>query len=128
MTQKISRHQDRIKAMSFIYENLLKSTIDQDFTFNYEDLKESNFLNSSRYALENLEDLSALIQESLYDWKFERLGFVEQAILLLACGEAVIEASPKQVIIDEAIELAKEYCDEDSFKLINATLDKVLDI
>ena len=57
------------------------------------------------------------------DWTFERLGYVEQAILIMACCELDLEVSPRAIVIDEAITLAKKYCDEETYKLINGVLD-----
>jgi len=58
------------------------------------------------------------------DWTFERLAYVDQAILLLAVCELERKLSEKAIVIDEAIELAKLYSDDDAFKYINAVLDK----
>ncbi|MEG0423116.1 MAG: transcription antitermination factor NusB, partial [Erysipelotrichaceae bacterium] len=59
------------------------------------------------------------------DWQFDRLGFVEQAILLLACCELDLETTQKPIIIDEAITLTKKYCDEETYKLVNGVLDQL---
>jgi transcription antitermination protein NusB len=59
------------------------------------------------------------------EWTFARLGFVEQAILLMACCELDLETAPKPIVIDEAITLAKKYCDDEAYKLINGVLDRL---
>ena len=64
------------------------------------------------------------INQSLNDeWEFKRLGYVEQAILIIACCELDLDVSPKAIVIDEAVTLAKKYCDEETYKLINGVLD-----
>ncbi len=65
------------------------------------------------------------INSLLKDWTFDRLGKIEQAILLLAWGEFYAVLNEKAVIINEAVNLAKTYCEADSYKLINATLDNL---
>ena len=59
----------------------------------------------------------------IHFWKFKRLGYVEQAILIIACCELDLDVSPKAIVIDEAVTLAKKYCDEETYKLINGVLD-----
>ena len=50
----------------------------------------------------------------LKKWTFERLSYLEQAILLVATSEIKKEIASKNIIIDEAIRIAKMYCDEKS--------------
>ncbi len=59
------------------------------------------------------------------DWDFNRLSVVEQAILLISFQDLIVNQTPKAVVIDEAVKLSKQYCDDDSFKLINGVLDRV---
>ena len=68
-----------------------------------------------------ITDLNA----KLTDWTFDRLGRIEQAIFLLAYAEMAAGISEKALVINEAVELAKIYCDEESYRLINAALDKL---
>ncbi|CAM4223877.1 transcription antitermination protein NusB [Erysipelothrix inopinata] len=63
------------------------------------------------------------IQHYLKNWRFDRLGFIEQSVLLLACAELELAYQPKEVIVNEAVRLAKEYGDADSYKYINGVLD-----
>lgn len=67
----------------------------------------------------------AAINAKLKDWDFVRLGFVEQAILLLALGEYAMADVERTVVINEAVELAKEFGDADAYKLINGVLDQL---
>ncbi len=58
-------------------------------------------------------------------WKFNRLSLIEQSILLLFTSEIVNHQVETQVAIDMAIDLSKKYCDDQSYKFINAVLDKI---
>ena len=49
----------------------------------------------------------------------------DRAILLMACCEIDLETAQKPIVIDEAVTLAKKYCDDDTYKLINGVLDKL---
>lgn len=76
-------------------------------------------------CLENKEAYVAIIEKHLKNWEYSRLGYIEQAILLLATHEIDSGKTDKAVAINEAIELAKKYCDDESYKFINGVLDNL---
>lgn len=64
---------------------------------------------------------------SVLDRPLDKIDPIERSILLLATFEfAHCYESPHRVVINEAIELAKIYGGEDSFKYVNALLDKLM--
>ena len=63
--------------------------------------------------------------DNLNDWKLSRLGFTDQAILLLGLYELLYTDTPDVVAINEAVELAKKYSDDKVKNMINGVLDKV---
>ena len=75
--------------------------------------------------MENKDRYISYINEVLKDWTFSRLGYIEQAILLLACSELDNQTAHAAVIIDESVRLTKSYCDEAAYKLINGVLDRL---
>lgn len=83
------------------------------------------FLNITTNLFDHFDYIKDIISDKLENWSFERLGYVEQAILLVAVVELLSEDADKAVIINEAIEYTKKYADVDSFKLINGVLDKI---
>ncbi|WP_423364682.1 transcription antitermination factor NusB [Mycoplasma sp. P36-A1] len=58
-------------------------------------------------------------------WKFDRLGKIEQAILLISYIQIKGKLAPKGIVINEAVNLAKAYAEDDSYKFINGVLDKL---
>ncbi|MFL2526175.1 MAG: transcription antitermination factor NusB [Candidatus Azotimanducaceae bacterium] len=77
------------------------------------------------YAIETNLELRATIMTCL-DREYERLDFVEQAILELATTEFAQRLDvPYRVVIDEYVELAKTFGAQDSYKYINGVLDKI---
>lgn len=58
-------------------------------------------------------------------WRFDRLGRLEQSILLLALAEFEQGFQEKPIIVNEAVNLAKEFADEQSYRLINGVLDSL---
>ncbi|MCE5256947.1 MAG: transcription antitermination factor NusB [Spirochaetaceae bacterium] len=77
-------------------------------------------------AIENIELIDACIRRHLSHWPFERLKKVDLAILREGTYCLLFQKDiPPQITIDEAIEIAKEYGSEDSYKFINAVLDNI---
>jgi len=71
----------------------------------------------------NLDALDRLIAAKAKNWDFERLGRVDRTVLRLALYEMGHRNDiPLAVSINEAIELAREYGDEDSAKFVNGIL------
>lgn len=71
-------------------------------------------------------EIDTILKNNLENWTIERIGNIDRAILRLAIYEMKYESSiPINVSINEAIELAKVYGDDDSSKFINSILSKV---
>ena len=72
---------------------------------------------------DNLEEIDNKISTNLKSWSMDRISKVNLAILRLAvCEISYIEDIPYQVSINEAVELAKKYGDDDSPAFINGVL------
>lgn len=78
-------------------------------------------------VLKNTKTLDKEINEYLENWDLNRLGKTDKAILRLSVYEMKYMDTPKVVVINEAVELAKKYSDEKVVKVINAVLDKIRD-
>ena len=89
------------------------------------ELADEFVLSISEEIFRNEKKLISELNDKLNDWTFDRLGKIEAAILLLGAAEIKSKVNDKALAINEAVNLAKEYCDEDSYKLINATLDRL---
>ena len=75
-------------------------------------------------AFEGRREIDALLGENLENWRLERLGIVERSVLRIAVFEFLRETeTPRVVIIDEAIELAKRFGGEESGQFVNGILD-----
>lgn len=75
----------------------------------------------------NLNSIDKQIAGSAPKYPVEKIAKTDLSILRLAVYELVIEKKlPEKVIINEAIELAKELSSEKSFGFVNAVLGKIL--
>lgn len=74
--------------------------------------------------INNIDKYKTIIEDKMENWTWDRINVVEQAILLLSLIQLKNEV-PKKIVINEAIELAKEYCPDENYKYINGILDKL---
>ena len=70
------------------------------------------------------EQLDKDIRPLLDKWKMERLGCMTLLIMRLALWELKNTDTAPSVILNEAIELAKEFAEQDAYKFVNGVLDK----
>lgn len=78
-------------------------------------------------TVENIELIDGKIKENLsQNWNFDRLNKVSLAILRISVFSILFQKDiPVTIVIDEAIDISKEFGQDDSFKFINAILDKI---
>mgnify|MGYP002862177082 CR=1 FL=1 len=75
---------------------------------------------------EQIPQIDAILQENAPERPLKDINKVDLAILRLIMFESLQEKTPKKVLINEAIELAKEYGTESSPKFVNGVLGKIL--
>jgi N utilization substance protein B len=77
-----------------------------------------------RGVVAHRKELDQMIEPLLESWSFERLGCCTVIILRMALWELVYAKSPVQVVINESVELAKAFSEEDAYKFVNGLLDR----
>ncbi len=109
-----------------IQENDIHDIIQNNFDF-FKDLniKEKGFIKEviSEYYKKK-ENIDNLISENLIGWKLSRLTTIDRNLLRMGIAESY--NNKKAIIIDDIVRIAKKYGGEDSYKIINAILDKVI--
>lgn len=79
-------------------------------------------------ALKYEKDTIDYVSKFLNNWKFNRLNYCIQSILILSVTNfKYLNDTDRAVIINVAIKLAKKYGDKNDYKFVNAVLDKCLD-
>ena len=133
--KKSKRQIAREKAIIGIYQHLLVDNTIEDI---YEFLKEDETLENNeetmefsqwlvKTTIENYNSYKELLGKYLKKgWTFDRIGKMEQAILLIASCEILESNLDEKIIINEAVINAKEYCDEDAYRFINGVLNKII--
>lgn len=79
-----------------------------------------------RGTIENIGAVDAMIRRHLQNWDFSRLGRVDLALLRMSAYTLMYQNDvPPSIVIDEAIDISKEYGGDDSFRFINGVLDSI---
>lgn len=135
MANKTRRQIAREMAVIGIYQYLLvHNTYDDIVGFLKEDktlYENPESLTFSEWlvqkTLEHEESYVQLLSKHLKkDWTFDRLSVMERAILLVATCELLESELPKTIVINEAVILAKRFCDDDSYKFVNGILSQII--
>ncbi len=143
---KLSRRKSRILAFQAVYSwDLSKESIDDILNFSWlqkdseiKDGVEKEFSESEKEeqtfasfiikgTIDHVDEIDELIKNHLSSsWSMERLNKVTLAILRISIYEMLYQqGSVPKIVIDEAINIAKDYGPDDSFKFINAVLDNI---
>ncbi|QCT93836.1 transcription antitermination factor NusB [Caminibacter mediatlanticus TB-2] len=75
--------------------------------------------------LEHINEIDEIIKNHLIDWSFDRLDKVDKQILRTGIYEIKYTDTPYQIVIDEAVKIAKNFSEDKSKNFINGILDKV---
>jgi transcription antitermination protein NusB len=79
----------------------------------------------ARGAANNAAEIDKRITAKSSNWRIERMAVVDRNILRLAIYEIQSTATPPAVVIDEALELAREFAGDESVAFVNGVLDAV---
>lgn len=105
--------------------------MEEQIAFSLEELegkseKNLNYIKGKVLAIkEHVEELDAKIESCCEGWNLNRIGKAEITIMRIAVYEIMFEEITPSIAINEAVELAKTYCDEDAKGFVNAVLGKV---
>ncbi|MBU0634677.1 MAG: transcription antitermination factor NusB [Candidatus Omnitrophica bacterium] len=77
-------------------------------------------------VLENKQKIDSFIVKYTENWRIERMAVIDRNIIRMAAYELLfMKDIPPKVSINEAVELAKKYGDEESGRFVNGVLDKI---
>ena len=105
--------------------HILRQKLVEDLFKN--DFKKQKISPKAEAIYQKQKELDAIITKAAPEFPIEKINKVDIAILRVAVYELIIEQKePPKVIIDEAVELAKEYGGEGSPSFINGALGSIL--
>jgi len=133
-----ARHRSRKRALQVLFEwDMRGEPIDGAIAHYYDtlhseetetdvQLKPDKFMEElARGTVENAEDIDKKIEAKSAHWRLERMAVVDRNILRLAIYELGRNELPGPVVIDEALELARQFSGDESLSFINGVLDAV---
>ena len=129
---KLNRTEAREKIMVILYQ--IDFYVKEGMSYDIDEVIKENLEIDNKFVrdvvygvIKNIENIDKIITKYLDNWDLDRLGKTDKAILRLGTYEMLYYDTPKVVVINEAVELAKKYSDDKIVKLINAFLDKIRD-
>lgn len=133
---KLTRRQGRILTLEALFSwEISKTPLERLLQFDWLEEKTRAKLTDTDLTfprllisgtLENIEKIDQKITEYLQGWEFSRIKGVDKAILRFSVYSLFFQKEiPPLVVIDEAVCIAHEYGDDDSFKFVNGVLDSI---
>lgn len=132
-TSKDPRHQAR--RLAFAVVHALINSAGSDYEDKFQQVKESSldslqidiidkelFEGIAYGVIKEKDSLIALVEKYCTEWPVDKLYKTDFDILMIAFYEIGQKKAPLKVIIDEAVELAKEFGEEESAKFVNGVL------
>ena len=128
-----ARRKARELALQMLYQHDVSGNVPDTIISTFEDLQKSK-ANTREFAervfkgtVENMGKIDDMIQAQADNWRLSRMAVVDRNLIRMSVSEFLHEDdTPKLVIIDEAIEIAKKFGTQKSSQFINGILDGIL--
>jgi N utilization substance protein B len=131
-----ARHRSRQRALQVLYQwDMTKQPVEQAISSFYDTLysdeseeqpDRDEFMEElAKGTSEIAAEIDHRITSKSENWRLERMPTVDRNILRLAIYEMSRQETPAAVVIDEALELARQFSGEESVSFINGILDAV---
>tara|TARA_B100000886_G_scaffold272572_1_gene196503 strand:+ start:534 stop:953 length:420 start_codon:yes stop_codon:yes gene_type:complete len=136
--KNLSQHKEKVNARELLVQALYEysfghneaKSIEESFRKDFTKTKVDYifFRNTFNHITENIKQLKENILESaeLEVFGIKSIEIMEENILLVIMAESAFDQTPREILIDEGVRLSKKFCSENSYKFINATLEKIL--
>ena len=137
--KNLSQHKEKVNARELLVQALYEysfghneaKSIEESFRKDFTKTKVDYifFRNTFNHITENIKQLKETILESaeLEVFGIKSIETMEENILLIIMAEKALDETPREILIDEGVRLSKKFCSENSYKFINATLEKILE-
>ena len=103
-----------------------RQRIDHNATLEFKDPQVRNFI---RRILDGIRThrskLDQQIRQTAHNWRLERMAITDRNVLRMGLYEMLHEGTPAPVVINEAVEIAREFGSENSAAFVNGILDRL---
>jgi len=128
-----ARRKARELALQMLFQFDMAGNPPDTIVATFEDLQKSK-ANTREFAVkifqgtvDHMAEIDDMIQQQADNWRLSRMAIVDRNIIRMSIYEFMHETdTPKLVIIDEAIEIAKKFGTQKSSQFINGILDGIL--
>ena len=126
------RRKAREYALQMLFQwDITRDDVDQiaeNFFQNYDE--PAGVVNFARLLLtrtvDHVEEIDTVIQRHAEHWRVDRMAVVDRNLLRLATQEFIYDTeTPKNVVINEALEIARRFSSQESPQFINGILDSI---
>jgi len=128
-----ARRKARELALQMLFQHDVAGNDPDDIIETFEDIQRVRpnirefAIRVFRGTLEKQTDIDKIVVEQADNWRLSRMPVVDRNLIRMAIYEMMyLDETPKLVILDEAIEIAKRFGTEKSSQFINGILDGVL--
>ncbi|ATD30232.1 transcription antitermination factor NusB [Macrococcoides bohemicum] len=126
----MSRTESRQHAVQILFQLETKEhdiTIEEATAFIIEPPLKDEFCESIVRGVKAHEtDIDGKISPHLKQWTLDRINKIDRIILRMSIYEMLYTDAPEKVVVNEAVNLAKTYSDDDSYKFINGVLSEII--
>ncbi|MGV2875184.1 transcription antitermination factor NusB [Macrococcus capreoli] len=126
----MSRTESRQHAVQILFQLETKEhdiTIEEATSFIVEPPLKDDFCTSIVQGVKTNEtDIDEKIKPHLKQWTLDRINKIDRIILRISTYELLYTDAPEKVIVNEAVNLAKTYSDDESYKFINGILSEII--
>ena len=128
-----NRHIGRVLAFQVLFSyDFDADSVANAMTFEWDDSEQIS-TTSSEYAkflvegtIRNINEIDKIISGKLRNWELGRISAVDKAIVRFATFSLMYENDlDSKIIIDEAVEISKQFGAQDSYKFVNGILDAI---
>lgn len=112
----MTRRDARVLCMKVLYNADLNEISIEESKNNIVEEEDELAFSFLELVENNLEKIDEIIEKSLENYSLSRLNKVDKAIIRLATAEMLDGKTPKKIIINEALEITKEYSDQGDHK------------
>ena len=137
--KNLSQHKEKVNARELLVQALYElsfghndaKVIEESFRKDFTKTKVDYifFRNLFTHITNNISEHKEKILEvaELEVFGIKTIEVMEENILLIIKAEYELDKTPREILIDEGVRLSKKFCSDNSYKFINATLEKILE-
>ena len=137
--KNLSQHKEKVNARELLVQALYEfsfghndaKVIEESFRKDFTKTKVDYifFRNLFIHITNNISEHKEKILEvaELEVFGIKTIEVMEENILLIIKAEYELDKTPREILIDEGVRLSKKFCSDNSYKFINATLEKILE-